>query len=59
MIKEVNMFQVIFICRTCENLNKHTSLNKKIEFESLTEAWEHMYNTHLTHRIELVTKERN
>lgn len=55
MSKKIN--QIIFICRTCEDTNKQLLGEegfelKNCEFESLTEAYEHMLDTPMHHYIE-------
>ena len=57
-------YPVIFICRTCESYNKQyrgQTEMKETTFTSLTEAWEHLYNTNrdrddLIHHIDAAVK---
>lgn len=55
------MYKIIYICRTCENLNKHHRgkdgfVEQQTDFEEFSAAWNHMdENKHgISHFMESV-----
>lgn len=56
--------QIVIICTTCQQINKQelgmpNFEPLQTEYESLTEAWQHIYEAPIKHNLEMEIRKKN